>query len=202
MSAEEKTTDNFTKAALQKALKEVDKVLGTVKPPIELDVDKDGLVEQLLELSGLLKPKDKLTAKTRSILSQLKDSEEDAPADEPDDDPEDPEDPADDAGDEPAPEEKRKPAPKRETKKTAKKGPGKIERLIAYLTPLVESGKHTRKDLHAKAVAKFEGEIPAGTVSAQLYRVTREDAKENRWGFVASYDPETKILKATKKRPS
>lgn len=210
MAVEEALTlDDFTKRELTAALKEVDSVIGPVDPPIDLKAGKGEIVDQIDELAGLLKPEDKISAKTRAVLSKIKalggdpDDDPDNKTEDPDDDPEDPEvsqddDPEDTAEAEAKTEVKDKPKPKPK----AKKGPGKIERLIAYLTPLVESGKHTRKELHAKAVKKFDGDIPAGTVSAQLYRVTRDDLKENRWGFVASYDAKTGILKATKKKPS
>ncbi len=69
---------------------------------------------------------------------------------------------------------------------------GKIARLIAYATPLIEKAQYTRRQIIAMA-SKELGDIAENTIETQLSRATT-DSKLNRWGKILKTDKETKII--------
>lgn len=72
---------------------------------------------------------------------------------------------------------------------------GKIQRLIEFLTPLIEEGKYTRKQLQKKAEERFKGDIAVATIRTQL------NPKNNKFSFPMEVDERTKVLRFIKKVP-
>ena len=69
---------------------------------------------------------------------------------------------------------------------------GKIARLIAYATPLIEKAQYTRQEIIAMA-SKDLRDVAENTIKAQLWRSTK-DWKWNRWGKILKTDKETKVI--------
>ena len=71
---------------------------------------------------------------------------------------------------------------------------GKIARLIAYATPLIEKAQYTRREIIDLASQELRDiDISENTIKTQLSRSTK-DSELNRWGKVLKIDKETKVI--------
>lgn len=84
-----------------------------------------------------------------------------------------------------------------------KKASGKIALAIGAMTPLVETGNFTSKEIVSKAYEKVKDKgVAIGTVNAQLQRGFKDDKEnKNNFEFIIVRDPETKTLSFSKNRP-
>ena len=71
---------------------------------------------------------------------------------------------------------------------------GKIARLIAYATPLIEKAQYTRRKIIDLASQELRDiDISENTIKTQLSRSTK-DSELNRWGKTLKIDKETKVI--------
>ena len=77
---------------------------------------------------------------------------------------------------------------------------GKIQRVIEFLIPLIETGKYVRSELVDAAAANFDGEISRNTVNAQISAGKKND-KSNNFPFILKFSAKTKLVSFSKDKP-
>ena len=81
------------------------------------------------------------------------------------------------------------------------KGKGKIKKLVKFLTPLIEEGIYTRKQLQEKAEKKFKNNVSPNTIDTQLWGSSKSSPKLNRFPYVTEVDSDTEAMRFTKEVP-
>ena len=190
---------------LVKAARDINMKL-KVKPPLDIATDEADLELQLLEVAdpdtGIIRPTDHLLKKTRDVLDELlRLDKEEAVQEVVKEEPK-----VQEA--EIVEEEVKETTPPESPEAIQNKMPRtKTRRVLEYLTPLIEEGEYTRKQLKEKAVAHFslppEGEdtISESTIHDHVYGCTKKNKTENKFGRIAAPLPASGVLVWTEEIP-
>ena len=87
-----------------------------------------------------------------------------------------------------------------EEDKDPKPRKGKIRRVVGFLTPLIEEGIYTRKQLQQEAEKQFD-DVSPNTIDAQLRGSMKTDPNLNKFPCVVEVDSTTKVMRFTKEVP-